>query len=154
MDGPPGERADDVLGPQLMPPFEHMDRHQRVLLWPKYDVNRHGQVRVRAGDRVEILTRWVRKRKDVLLPDQSVVTVDVTMTTNRVIPIGSICWEGGLVDLDDNGATGTGTGTAPGEEPDSDLMQVITHDRATDLKGRIVRHDYGLIKWGDALPLI
>ncbi len=134
-----------------MPPLEHMDLTTKALYWAKVSVSRHGQAKVDPDSRVEIKTRWVHKRRDVLRPDGSTMRIDVTIATNVDIPLGSIVWEGSLLDLDGN-TTGTGTGTST-EVPHTDLMQVVSASRATDLKGRVTRYEYGLMRYGNNIPL-
>lgn len=136
-----------------MPPLEQTDLIHRMLWWPRSSVNRYGQVKVLASSRTQLWCRWTDRRRDVLRPDGSIISIDATIATTRALTVGDIVWRGGLVDLPSNGLTGTGTGTVDGELPEEDLMQVTTENVANDLKGGETRYEYGLMKWGNAVPV-
>ena len=137
-----------------MPPLEQADLIHKALWWVKDRVTRRGQVRVLATSRLEIRCRWTDKKRDVLRPDGSIVSVDATIATDRALGIGDMVWRGGLNDLPANGTTGTGTGTIDGELPPSNIMQVTVDEVASDLMGRNTRYQYGLRKWGNDLPVL
>lgn len=125
-----------------MPAFETMDRPQRAVLWPKLGVDRLGQFVV--GDPVEIRVQWDDNYSEALDPQKNTVQVDGTIYTNRVIPIGSIVWQGRIAAW-----AGTGSGEAP-----TGLMEVKTVKITPDLKGRNRTYMYGLVRFNDVLPKV
>lgn len=138
-------------------PLEQDDLVHRALWWAKRagygKVNNLGQVRVDPASRTQIACRWTDKKKDVMRPDGSYVRLDALIAADRALSVGDVVWRGGLADLDANGATGTGTGTG-GQLPDSDFMQVVMDNTASDVLGIETRYEYGLVKWGNTLPLL
>lgn len=140
-----------------MPPLEQADLIDKALWWSKRAgygrVNNLGQVRVDPNSRTEIGVRWTDKKKDVLQKDGSYLSLDGYVAVDRALSVGDVLWHGGLADLDPNGATGTGTGTG-GQLPDSDFLQVALDNTAESILGEETRYEYGLVKWGNTLPLL
>lgn len=134
-----------------MPAFETMDRRQYALLWERSGTNSYGEPTVSVGVELNPTVsdggvRWVHKSQLMLDPLGNTIQVDATVVVNRDVEIGSIMWEGGLDDV-----PGTGTSGAP---PDGQLMEVVTKDRATDLKNRYTRRTLGLKRFNGTLPTV
>lgn len=125
-----------------MPPLETMDRHQDAVLWAATGAaNHYGEPLV--GSPVDITVRWVNQQREMLDPQGNTVAVDATVVAAQEIPIGSVMAEGTLADW---------LGTGSGEEP-SGRMQVKAESWALDLKGRITRREYGLMRFRDSMPV-
>jgi hypothetical protein len=137
-----------------MPPLEQDDFVESVLLWPvrvgATAVNRFGQIKVYAVDRQEIPVRWKDVQDDVRRPDGSVVKIEARIATGGDVPMGSYLWRG----TDDDLVNGDTTGTGSNELPVSNIMQVVTREIVKDVRGREVRYEYGLAKWGHNLPTV
>lgn len=126
-----------------MPPPERAGLHQKAMLWEASGYDRDGQPTV-SDTAVEVRVRWEEGNADRLDRAGQQIVVDVTVAVWRDIPLGSIMWEGSEEDLDDEpGTSGF---------PASDLFEVVTKDRQTDVKGRITRYEYGLKRYRDSMP--
>jgi hypothetical protein len=121
-----------------MPPLETMDRHQHATYWAKAGNDGYGEPTISAG--VEIVVRWVTKRREAINTDGVPIALDATVITNRRIEPGSILWLGRLADFVDDG--------------DNELMIAATYDEASDLKNRHTRYEIGLQRFRDTLPTI
>ncbi len=129
-----------------MPPIEQSDCHDIALRWCVNGVDRNGQRTVRAEPE-EVNVRWMRLRKQVVQPDGTTCSSDVQIISqDTVMNVGDLFWLGTMCDLD-----GTGTGTC--WVPTSDLYELIVDDTARDIKGRVARLEYALMRYNDRLPV-
>lgn len=71
------------------------------------------------------------------------IAVDARVVVNQDIDIGSLMWEG----TQEEWEMGTGSGGI-----DDEIMQVVTFNKATDVKGRRIRREVGLMKYRDTTP--
>ena len=122
-----------------MPAFEVFDLNQKAVLWPTAGPkDRYGVLQV--GDPVEIFVRWENTRCEMLNSKGEVIGVDASVVTDRDITVGSRMWLGELADW-----YGTGSGVE-----DDEVMQVLSVEKATDLKGRILRRELLLCRYKNA----
>ena len=123
-----------------MPPPEEAYQDQYAVLWRatgNYD--RYGQPKLSAAE--EIWVRWLQSKTQASDPQGNTVSLDATVISNEDIPAGSEMWLGRLDDF-----LGTGSGG-----PDTELHVVKTVRNVPDLKARIYRKRYGLVKKSDTL---
>lgn len=125
-----------------MPAFETSDRVQKAVLWIPTGDNVYGQ-KVVGTNGVEINVRWVGKTAERLNPQGNTITLDATIITDRVIPIGSIIWQGSLDDI---------PGTATPRIPTSRFYEVKTMNSTGDIKNRFTRYEAGLMRYSDSFP--
>ena len=133
-----------------MPAPERSYRRQKAVYWQASgyaDDGRHKRVQ----NAEELSVRWVKKQAEMLDPQGNTAKVDATVVVDRVMPIGSILWEGSLQDLWD-ALPGTGTGTGTSYVPTSDLFEVVSYRETPDLKGRVVRQVVGVNRDRDTMP--
>lgn len=109
-----------------MPPLEQMDRYDTVVVWPKTGSDRYDDPVL--GTAVEVLVRFNRKRRDVLRPDGTVLTLDGDLVADRDLAVGSLLYDG-----DADSLPGTGTGTPDG---DYGLYQVVDVERTRSICGK------------------
>lgn len=128
-----------------MPPIEHMDMTETAVLWTKTGETRYSDPLVASPQ--EVAARWEKTARDAAGPNGSTLTLDASVALKVNVPDGSILYLGQLSDL-----TGTGTGTGDYPADGTPLYVVVTRDEAYDLKGRVVRHEYGLQRYRGTLP--
>lgn len=126
-----------------MPPLESMDRKEKGVLWVRTGTSPTGGAIVSATPE-EIDVRWVNAQTEVLDPHGNRVALDGTAVTDRMIPIGSILWQGSLDDI-------TGTGSAA--YPTSGLLEVKMSSSIKDIKGRNTKYSAGFLKYNDVIPV-
>lgn len=125
-------------------PLEYMDLTERAILWIVSRIDREGFPLVASP--VEICVRWEEGQQEMLRPDGEKDVTDVTIATNRNIPLGSIIWEGSEEDLED--AVGTSL------IPESDVYEVVTRNRGKDILGTVTRYEFGIKRYKDTLPRV
>ncbi len=123
-----------------MPDLEVMDLVHDAVWWAKTGSNEYNVSIFSAAD--DIKCRWVNKRREMTDPKGNVVATDVQLTTCSALSVGDVLWKGCIDDI-------AGTGSDPA--PTGGLMQVVTHEETTDLKGRVTRREYGLMRYEDVL---
>lgn len=126
-----------------MPAFETMDLTESAVLWGFAGSNGYGEPTVAAP--VEIPARWVYKQREVTGPNGDPQAIDAQLVVKQDVDVGSIVWEGTLDDL-----PGTGTDYTP----TSGILEVVSIDRAKDIKGRVVRRTLNLVRYTDSLPAL
>jgi hypothetical protein len=122
-----------------MPPLEHMDLTDKVLVWAAAGVNPAGDTVVSAM--VELDARLVVRKRQMVNAFGQLVGVDAQVVLDVPVGEGSVVWEGGEDDL---------PGTA--SVPEGGLWQVIATARAKDLRGRVTRYEYGLRRFAETMP--
>lgn len=95
--------------------------------------------RPRVGDPVEINCRKGKKRRTLLGANNTTIVLDAWAVVEREIKAQSIMWFGRL-------ANWTGTGV------DNELMEVVYYDEESDLKGRDIYREVGLMRFMNSLP--
>lgn len=115
-----------------MPPLESSNRPHKAVLWQKVGVDRYNQTTVRPG--VEISVRWVSDKGEALDPNGVKISLDASVIVGQDLAIGDQLWLGLLEDW-----YGTGSG-----DNDTELMEVVTFEKTSDLKGRNVFRHAGL----------
>jgi hypothetical protein len=133
-----------------MPPLERTDRHQHAVWWQASTItNGFGQLIVTPDGR-ELMVRWNNTQRTMLDANGNTVAVDATVVVGLIgvdgnpisVGIGDIFWLGRLIQL-------VGSGVVP----TSNLMVVKVAPNIPDLKARNVRHEYGLMRFNDTMPL-
>lgn len=132
-----------------MPALEQIDCIHDALLWRVNGTDLNGQ-RTVTSIPIQIKCRWMDATSDVMNPDQSSRTYDVSLISKWTdLNIGDILWQGTADELGDSQSlTGTGTDVIP----PGDLHIVTTFDSGPDLKGRRTRREAKLIRFTDRLP--
>lgn len=120
-----------------MPPLEIADHYDDVVCWESVGVDAYGQRTVQ--DPVGLKVRWEPTYQEILSADGARVRIDIVAHTSQDIPIGSIMWEGHIVDLPDS---------------PTDLYEVMGHDTTADLKNRYTNRGVLLRRFRDSLPTI
>lgn len=119
-----------------------------VLLWERYGTTGQGNLTVLPY--VEIKARFVRRSGRALDPKGNTVGVDAQVAVGRDVPVGSLVWEGSESDL----AVALGNAATVPMAPTSGILEVVTSNRAKDIKGRTTRRELGLKRYGDTLPRV
>lgn len=115
-------------------------RRQDAVLWSRAGIDDAGEATVSAP--VEIRVRWVDRQMEALDVRGETIALDALVVTDQAIIIGSILRQGTIEDYEDLADDAEGT----------ELYQVVTERTTPDVKGRISRRTYGLIRWRDSLP--
>ena len=119
-----------------MPSLESNFRYQTAVLWEaSTETNTHGINK--AVSPVEIIVRWDDRRSEGRDAKGNLVSFDVSIVADRVIPVGSYLREGTLDEVTD---------------PPDNLCRVIMQNAVPDVKGRNVRYLNGLMRSKDKLP--
>lgn len=124
-----------------MPPLEHCDHHQPCLLWEfRYHDGQGDAVVASTPD--ELDCQWVDRTRFVRGADGQQVQIDATVALTRddPVPLDSLFFRGTLSDYT--------------TREELTVMQVLTRNEATDLKGRATRREYGLAFYRGALPTV
>jgi hypothetical protein len=131
-----------------MPAPERMFRKDWVLVWPATGKDRFNKWR-RSADHIEIKVRW-QGRQRVLTsdPQGKPVSIDVTISSPRELPIGTPVWKGTYKDLADNNL---GTDHA-GLIPLSNIYEVVGNDTSRDHRGKTNGFLVYLRRLGDTMP--
>lgn len=134
-----------------MPVPELSDLCQLAVLWPRTGTDRYGQPAI--GDPIELRVRWKNVQAQVLDAEGNTITIDATVIVDRKISIGSLMYNGSMLDQSELG-TGTGTSTSVPDDyaPPADVMMVKTYSETSDLKARFVKRSVGLMRLKDTLP--
>lgn len=122
-----------------MPPVETFDLYQTAVLWRKAGRTRDNEPVL--GPAEEVDCRWVWKRVESVGPDGQPIALDGQVALECDVPDGSVMWLGELADFDP-AAT------------DNRLMTVTTVSGTPDVKGRLTRHGYGLMRFRGTLPTV
>lgn len=128
-----------------MPPLETAFRRQTAVLWEWLRVDAYNEP-VRSAP-VEIECRWKWATTMQAGPQGTPISVDATVVVAQDVPIGSLMFEGDLVEW--LGHSGTGSGSAG---DGTALMEVVTASFTPDLKNRNVRRTLGLRYFRDTVP--
>ena len=129
-----------------MPPLETAWRYQKAVLWPALTLrgrtltDKNGQARVNLTSPVTLAVRWEDDYRDVLDPQGNTVALSATVVVAQDVVIGSRMWQGELTDW-----LGTGSG-----DDAADVMIVVTKSVAKDVKGKNIRRELGLMRYGDS----
>lgn len=126
-----------------MPDLDVVDLDEPALLWRATGTTRQAEPII--GPVCQIDVRWVNRKSISYDPEGNTIGVDATIAACVDIPIHSIMWEGALDDV---------SGTAYPPVPTSGLMEVVTGNRAKDLRARSTRREYGLKRFNDTLPTV
>lgn len=124
-----------------MPPLEHMDMTSKAVLWTFVRHDRDGFPLVE--EPVQLCCRWEEINKEMVDADGNRIAVDVVLAVPQQIVMGSLMWEGKLTSLPTVDSIRT---------PPRDLYEVVGRDRGKELKGRVVRYEFGLRRYKDKLP--
>lgn len=111
-----------------MPPLESLDLYDRAVLMEYIRQDDYGQPLVREAE--EIDCQWEDTESESRDAKGNVITIDATVVVNREIPVGSIIWQGEIVDW-------LGTGSGGGSDPV--LMRVASVSAIHDIKARFYR---------------
>lgn len=122
-----------------MPPLERMDFHDTLVLWGYVGTDRQGDPVV--AQPMQLPCRWEEGQTEIPDPMGNKITVDSVIATTQDILENSIVWQGTL-DSIRNAKTLTY------------LYEVVIKTHAKDLKGRIVRYEYGLRRYKDTIPKV
>lgn len=123
-----------------MPTPELDGRYQCAQLWRAVGVDNYSNPKVSV--REEIRVRWENKSIEILDPRGLPIRVDAVVHSICDIPTDSIMWLGEAKDLPDD------------MRKISNLMQITVKNYTPDIKGRVIRRTYGLIRFKDKLPVI
>lgn len=123
-----------------MPAPELDSRYQCAQLWRAVGVDEYSNVKV--SPREELKVRWENKSIEITDPRGIPIRVDAYIHSICEIATDSIMWLGKFSDMP------LETEDIPG------LMQVVVYNYTPDIKGRVVRRTYGLIRFKDRLPTI
>lgn len=124
-----------------MPPLETTSLIHKAVLWKSTSrLTRDGRKKVEAP--IQIKCRWEKVRRQSINGAGAIVGTVATVVVDREAPDGSILWLGELDDW-----YGTGSGHDEGE-----LMEVVSYEEVSDIKGRNVRREVGLVRGNDTLP--
>lgn len=134
-----------------MPALEQIDCIHDALLWRVNGIDLNGQ-RTVTPTPIQIKCRWMDATSDVMNPDQSSRTYDVSLISKFTdLSIGDILWQGTAEELGENQGV-TGTGTDVDVTNIGNLHVVTTFNSGPDLKGRRTRREAKLIRFTDRLP--
>lgn len=117
-------------------------RYQEVTCWYKVGVDAYSEPIV--SQPIQLNVRWQLVHEEVVNAKGDTIALESKVVVDRDIPEGSIFWFGELSDW-------YGTGSNNG---DLELMQVVTINKATNIKGRHIRRVLGLMRRSDPLPTI
>lgn len=126
-----------------MPPLEHQHMTTTAVLWSMVRHDRDGFPLVSAPEQIRV--RWEEADAEMVDDEGNRIRVDVVLTAPRQLVTGSLLWEGELASL----PLVDGVRTPP-----RDLYEVISRVRGKDLKGRLLRYEFGLRRYKDRLPTI
>ncbi len=126
---------------------DYRDRRDKALYWPLVRMNKNTRP-VFSGLTIELNVQWVEKKREVIdgATGQKVMT-DATLGVDRVIPVGSLMWRGGLDDL-----SGTSTGTD--NMPETGFMRVVTSGAYKEIGARRTRYEVTLVRYSDSIGSI
>lgn len=122
--------------------MESDNLEQTALLWEAVGVDDFGVITVSATP-VEVNVRWNETKGESSSSQQSPISKTPDVIVDRDIPIGSIMWLGGFLDVE-----GTGTSTTP----EGNFKQVTKFSKIPDIKGDSYFRSVGLTHFGDLLP--
>lgn len=129
-----------------MPPLEATDRLQTATVWEATgNTDQEGRPTVSAAlelspGSLDGGVRWVDKFSQAQDASGNTVGTDVTVVTNRNIPIGSIMWLGESADFVEANA--------------DDLYEVVAINDMPDIKGRFTRRVRMLKRFRSTLPTV
>lgn len=121
-----------------MPPLETDCLFQKAVLWMASAnvFDGYGEHKVSAM-KVPLDVRWEEGNAEAIDPQGNVIAIDALVVVDREITIGSIMWQGCIVDVAD---------------PPVNLYEVFTRNGVPDLKGRNMRRVVGLKRYSNELP--
>lgn len=137
---------------------------QHAIMWAFLGYDRYGQPVVDFP--VQICTRWITKRREVLDPHGNTIALDAAVVVNRRIPMNSWIWKGTIEDwYNGPGADDTiyEMGTAPGAQAyyaygsmafDNELHEVKTYSETPNIKSRHAYKEVGVIRIPNAREVI
>lgn len=126
-----------------MPDIETAWRYQKAVVWMAVDneFTTDGQHKVSAP--IELTVRWENVRREATDAQGNTILIEAVVVVDRLIPVGSVMWEGSMVSL---------PGTS--ETPDSDVMEVLSCSEIPDINNQYVRRVCNLMRRSDRLPEI
>jgi hypothetical protein len=130
-----------------MPPFEYDDLNQQAVLLPPQmagtipRTNRMGEIVYDLP--VQIPVRWVYVKRESKDAKGNTISIDADVVAAVSIVVGSLLLLGTM-------GSYVGTGSAGGDAVE--FMRVETRNWGEDIKGRIVRYEYGLCRFRGKLP--
>jgi hypothetical protein len=122
-----------------VPALEVMDLTDKAVLWQVSGKDRYARLTFDAPR--EINVRWVDRIQLATGADGNTVTTLANVAVAEDVYVGSLLWYGTLAEW----ATYAGTDGAY-------VMQVVTINDASDIKGRNVRRELALSRFMDAVP--
>ena len=120
-----------------MPALEASSLHQKAILWERTGWDANGEPVVSAP--VEIACRWERVQREMLSEQDTTIAVDREVWVDQEIPVGSMLWEGELIDL---------------PSPATDVLQVIAATKIPDIKGRDFERTVMVRRYKESLPTV
>lgn len=129
----------EVIGMPV--PIEYEDLHDKAVVWVFTKSDRKGDPRVSSP--IEVSVRWEEGNFEIPDAEGNRIQIDVTLATTRQLRVGSLMWEGSLVDLSTE---------YPTNIPTKDIYEVVLRNRAKDTKGMFTRWEFGLRRYKDKLP--
>ena len=124
-----------------MPSIETADRHQKAVYWAANGFDDYGEPKVDAA--IDLNVRWENVDMETVDVKGNTIAIDAVVVIDRVIPVGSIFWEGQLSDI-------PGTSNVPA----ADFRQVVKFSSIPDIKGRNIRRLVYLRRLSDELPAL
>ena len=124
-----------------MPAPEVSFLRQKAVLWNVTGYDTYGQPTV-TGSPIEINTRWLINRREVMDAKGNTITLEGTAVVDRKVDDGSIMWFGTLKDWLNIGNFAA----------NNELMQVWQYKETPDVKGRVSRRTVELMKFKNVLP--
>jgi len=117
-------------------PLETAHRNQKAVYLEATGLDTYGNRTVATA--VEIDVRWQNVQQEIVDNHGDTQAIDAKIVVDRVVPLGSILWEG---ILDDYSASTS-----------VDYVEVIGLQRAMDIKGRNVRRVLLCKRYNDTVP--
>ena len=136
-----------------MPPFEYDDLNQTAVLIPPIMIpassgggsipqtNPMGEILYDVP--LQIPVRWVYVKRESKDAKGNTISIDAEVVAAVSVVVGSLMMLGTMESY-------VGTGSAGGDAVE--FMRVETRNWGMDLKGRIVRYEYGLTRFRGKLP--
>ena len=121
-----------------MPQLETDCLFNKAVLWMA-DANvfdGYGEHKVTAS-KVQLSVRWEERNTEAIDPNGNTIAVDALVVVDRAITIGSIMWQGCIIDV---AATPV------------NLYEVVTRNDVPDIKNRNTRRVVGLKRYSNELP--
>lgn len=126
-------------------PQEHDFLNQFAVVW--YAAGRDNYNNLTVSPAVEVPARWEWKTRESRLADGNSKQVVAEVLLDRELPIGSLLWQGRLMNL-------LGTGTGVHVPTDEEYLQIIDFDSIPDIKERDTQYTAYLMRYSGKLPTV